>query len=334
MRGQRKQASARCAARWWLSDPAQARRDINHPKSGEVRRLANSERSELVGTQVDDRVQLVSTEWLDQHLLDENLMILDVQPDVHDYIQEHLPGAIYMSEGLLRAPLNGIPSFYIPEKAFEILVRRVGLAEEAHLAVYSGKGAFTGSGDGLGQTMMAYTLARFGYKSIYVLDGGIDKWKAENRPLSNLYPEVVSVHVSTRLQTDFFVSYEQFTSLKDKEGVLVLDARPAAQYEGHGPWRKPGHIPGAVNLPWKSLMHPENPARLRSLDEVRSLLDQVGASPEKIIICYCGTGREATNEFLLFKWYLGYPQVKLYEGSFTEWVAYPDNPTVTGSSPR
>jgi len=287
-----------------------------------------------VGAQVDDRVQLVSTEWLEQHLLDENLMILDVQPNVHDYIREHLPGAIYMNEGLLRVPLNGIPTFYIPEQVFEMLVERVGLSEKARIAVYTGKGGFTGWGDGLGQTMMAYTLARFGYQSIYVLDGGIDQWRAENRPLSNLYPEVVSVRVSVQMQSDLFVTYDQFIGLKDEEDVLVLDARPPAFYEGRGPWRKSGHIPGAVNLPWKSLMHPENPALMRPLDDVRAMLDQVGAVPDKTIICSCGTGREATNEFLLFKWYLGYPKVKLYEGSFTEWVAYPDNPSVTGSSPR
>jgi thiosulfate/3-mercaptopyruvate sulfurtransferase len=287
-----------------------------------------------VGAQADKRVQLVSTEWLEQHLLDENLMILDVQPNVHDYIQEHLPGAIYMNEGLLRVPLNGIPAFYIPEQAFELLVERVGLSEKAHVAVYTGKGAFSHAGDGLGQTMMAYALARFGYTSIYVLDGGIDKWKEESRPLSNLYPEVVSARVSVKLQPDLYVTYDQFIGIKDEDDVLVLDARPPAFYEGRGPWRKPGHIPGAVNLPWKSLMDPENTMLLRPLDDIRAMLDQVGATPEKTIICSCGTGREGSNEFLLLKWYLGYPKVKLYEGSFTEWVAYPDNPTVTGPSPR
>jgi thiosulfate/3-mercaptopyruvate sulfurtransferase len=63
-------------------------------------------------------------------------------------------------------------------------------------------------------------------------------------------------------------------------------------------------------------------------------LDKHDIVPEKTVICSCGTGREATNEFILFKWYLGFPKVKIYEGSFTEWSSYPQNPTVIGPNPR
>lgn len=94
------------------------------------------------------------------------------------------------------------------------------------------------------------------------------------------------------------------------------------------------HIPGAVNLPWASLMDEGNKRLLKPDDEIQAILESKGVRPDKTIICSCGTGREATNEFLLFKWYLGYPKVKIYEGSFTEWSLYPDNPTVTGKSPR
>ena len=74
--------------------------------------------------------------------------------------------------------------------------------------------------------------------------------------------------------------------------------------------------------------------QLRSIDEIRGVLDEKGISEDDSIICSCGTGREATNEFLLFKWYLGFPDVRIYEGSFTEWSSYPNNPTVTGPLPR
>ena len=69
-------------------------------------------------------------------------------------------------------------------------------------------------------------------------------------------------------------------------------------------------------------------------DQIRRILDERKVTPDKTVLVYCGTGREATNEFLLLKWYLGYPNVKIYEGSFTEWCAYPENPTVTGPNPR
>ncbi|MGC9308269.1 MAG: aldehyde dehydrogenase family protein [Thermoplasmatota archaeon] len=118
-----------------------------------------------------------------------------------------------------------------------------------------------------------------------------------------------------------------------RRGEMLLDARPPNMYEGQAPWRKPGHIPGAVNLPWKSLMQEGNPMLLKTDDDIATVLDEKGISKDMTIICSCGTGREATNEFLLFKWYLGYPNVHIYEGSFTEWTSHPENPTVTGPNP-
>jgi len=81
-------------------------------------------------------------------------------------------------------------------------------------------------------------------------------------------------------------------------------------------------------------MDPENPRLLKSDEEIHQIIGACGVHREKTVICSCVTGREATNEFLLFKFYLGHPKVRIYEGSFTEWVAYPDNPTVTGKDPR
>jgi thiosulfate/3-mercaptopyruvate sulfurtransferase len=136
------------------------------------------------------------------------------------------------------------------------------------------------------------------------------------------------------VRKDYFIEYEKFKEIKDRNDVIVLDARPADVYQGQGPWIKPGHIPGAVNLPWASLMDGKNKALLKPVEEIRSIVKGHGVSPEKTVICSCGTGREATNEFILFKWYLQYPKVLIYEGSFTEWSSYPENQTVTGKNPR
>jgi thiosulfate/3-mercaptopyruvate sulfurtransferase len=182
--------------------------------------------------------------------------------------------------------------------------------------------------------MVTYSLIRFGHKNVYVLDGGIDKWKAEKRPLSQEFPEIKESDFKVEVQRDFFVDMQVFKELREEEDVVVIDARPADVYEGQGPWCKPGHIPGAINLPWKSLMDPNNPTLLKPKEEVLDILEKKNVTPNKRIICSCGTGREATNQFLLLKEYLGYPNVKIYEGSFTEWSSYPDNPTVTGPYPK
>ncbi len=279
-------------------------------------------------------VRWVSTDWLQAHLEDAGLAILDCQPNIHDYIAEHIPGAVFLPEGLLRASRKGTPGAYVSPGSIQPVLRLLGLRASLPVVVCTGTGPVKGWGDGLEQTMVAYSLARFGHDEVYVLDGGIDKWKAERKPLTKVFPKVEESDFVVQVRQEYFVEYEEFKAIKDHEGVLLLDARPAAVYEGQGPWIKPGHIPGAVNLPWASLMDEENKRLLKPDEEIQPIIEARGATPDKTIVCSCGTGREATNEFLLFKWYLGYPKVKIYEGSFTEWTSYPENPTVTGRSPR
>lgn len=279
-------------------------------------------------------VKWVSTEWLQSHLKDPGLIIVDVQPDVHDYIVEHIPGAVYLSDQTLRASDKGVPARYLRPEAMEILLRQVGLDNDSPTVVYTGKGANSGQGSGLGQTMMAYTLARFGHNNVLVLDGGLDKWKAENRPLTQEFPRMQDGSFRARVHEEYFADMEQVKNLKDQDDVILLDARPITVYEGKGPWPKAGHIPGAVSLPWPTLMADDNTALLKGDQPIQRILDERHVTPDKTVVIYCGTGREATNEFLLFKWYLGYPNVRIYEGSFTEWCAYPENPTVTGPNPR
>lgn len=81
-------------------------------------------------------------------------------------------------------------------------------------------------------------------------------------------------------------------------------------------------------------MEDRNKKLMKPDDQIQALVRAAGATPDKTIICSCGTGREATNEFLLFRYYLGYENVVLYEGGFTERSSYPGNPTVTGKNPR
>ena len=138
------------------------------------------------------------------------------------------------------------------------------------------------------------------------------------------------------IQSDFFVDMQEFKkSSGNKRMCVVIDARPPAMStRGRDPGVSPATLLGAINLPWKSLMDPKNPALLKPKQEVLDILEHGKITPNKRIICSCGTGREATNQFLLLKEYLGYPKVKIYEGSFTEWSSHPENPTATGPEPK
>ena len=289
-----------------------------------------AERESPYGTGV---VKLVTTEWLQNHLKDPDLIIVDAQTDVYDYLGQHIPGAVHLSDQTLRAPDHGMPVRYLAPQAIELLFCRVGLRNGTPVVVYTGKGAITSTGDGLGQTMVAYTMARFGQDHIYVLDGGLDKWTAEKRPVTKEFPKVKEGSFQAA-ERDCHVTMDQLKELMKQDNVIIVDARGAKAYEGQAAWTKAGHIPGVISLPWRSLMADDNPALLKSDQEIAEILKKHNITPDKTIITYCGTGREATNPFLLFKCYLGYSNVKLYEGSFTEWSAYPDNPTVVGPNPK
>jgi thiosulfate/3-mercaptopyruvate sulfurtransferase len=276
----------------------------------------------------------VSSGWLEMHLGDD-FTILDVQPDCHDYFLAHIPGAVELEEKTLRAPLRGLPAQILRPSMVAALFGRVGISMEKPVVVYTAKGGWKGWGDGLEQCMMAYVLLRMGHSEVYLLNGGMDKWVAEGKRTSQVFPKVKPTNFRPELQEDFFIDMRQVKEMKEQNGVVLLDARPGNVYRGEaGPWIKSGHIPGAVNLPWASLMDDNNKTLLKPLEEIKKLVEVVGATNDKTIICSCGTGREATNEFTIFKHLLGYPKVKIYEGSFTEWSSRPRNPVVKGPDPR
>lgn len=283
-------------------------------------------------------VKWISTEWLADHIEDEDLKILDVQPNIHDYIMGHIPHAIYMNEGILRSARENLPAMYVPPESLKPLLDRAGVDPNMHTVIYSGAGRYSrctaGIGDGLEQPMMAYSLARFGHKRLYILDGGIEKWLADGHKLTKVYPECIKSDFTVTVQRDYFVTYDQFLALKEREDVMVFDARPADIYAHGGLWPKLGHIPGALSLPWRSLMTKDNSRLLKSKKELEEIVGVFNIPPEKTLLIYCGTGREATNEFIILKWYFGHDKVKIFEGSFTEWTAHPENPTVTGTEPR
>ncbi len=279
-------------------------------------------------------VKWISTQWLQDNLNDPNLNILDAQPDIDDYFAEHIPGAIYLNEATLRAPKYSLPAQYIPAEAAKLLFRRIGLDNDSPVVVYSGRGAYTGTEGALTQSMLAYALARFGHNRVYVLDGGLDKWRREGRRLSQEFPRVAEGRFRPVVRQEYTIEMEQVGKIKDRGNVILLDARSPKLYEGKGPWSRAGHIAGAVNLPWRTLMADDNPTLLRCDTEIRKILKDHGVTSDKTIIVSCGMGRESTSVFLLLKWYLGYPDVRLYEGSFAEWADYPQNPTVTGPDPH
>jgi thiosulfate/3-mercaptopyruvate sulfurtransferase len=283
-------------------------------------------------------VSWISSEWLSDHLRDPGLIILDVRSNSHAYFLGHIPGAVWLHEAHLRSHIGPDPVRWIAADAAELLFSTLGIEQDKPVVVYCSAGKagdpFAGGGDGLEQYLAAYTLARFGCRKVLLLDGGLDRWVREKCPLEREYGATRLSAFRAAVQTGFMVSTDECARMKEMPGVVLLDSRPPHWYEGQGPWMRPGHIPGAVNLPCQHLLTPDNPTEILPEEDLRKVLAFHDITPEKTVICSCGTGRTATVVFLILKWYLGYPDVVMYEDGFTRWSSLPDLPLVTGKNPR
>ena len=280
-----------------------------------------------------ERVSWVSPEWLEDHLFDPRLLVVDCRRDPYTYIRDHIPGSIHLHEGHLRMHIGRSPVQWISPEAAQAVLSMTGAEQDRPVVVYS-EGSSRAGSDGLEQPFVAYSLARFGCRNVMVLDGGLQLWRTENRPVENGHGIACPSAFTVDVQIGYLIGCDECNRMKRDPNVVVLDTRPSYLYEGGGPWARPGHIPGAVNLPAALMMDAGNPTRLKPEAELRRILLSCGVTPDKTVICSCGTGRSATAVFLILRYFLGYPDVLMYEAGFTEWSSYPDNPVVTGKNPE
>jgi thiosulfate/3-mercaptopyruvate sulfurtransferase len=200
----------------------------------------------------EGKVKWISAEWLGEHLEDEDLMILNVQPNIHDYIMGHIPGAVYMNEGLFRATWKDQPAIFVPPEAIQPVLRQTGLRSDVPVVVYTGAGPYSkctaGIGDGLEQTMAAYSLVRYGHDNVCILDGGIEGWREGGGKLTKVFPRVEESDFQVVVRKEYFLDYQEFKAAKDREDVILFDARPAPSYEGAAMWPKPGLVGEPMEL--------------------------------------------------------------------------------------
>ncbi len=277
-------------------------------------------------------VKYVSPRWLEERL-HSDLVILDAQPNVHDFIRGHVPGAVYLAEESLRLTRNGMPHQWLPNDLATAVLSQVGVATNEEVLVYTSTNASVPTGDGVPQGLVAYSLVRYGHSKVRILDGGLDDWRAAGMEISTSYVESPRTKFVATDDTGLHLGYDEFVKLVAAPGTLHIDSRPSEQYQGKSPWPSPGHIPGAVSLPWSECFSKDNLCRLRPRGEIESAIERAGATRGREIVLSCGSGRKSAAQLMVMRFLLGYERVRLFEGSLTEWLAHPDNKTVTGPSP-
>ena len=263
---------------------------------------------------------LVAPEWLEAHLDDLDLRIVDASwylpaeksDGRAEYLAGHIPGAIYLdlSTDLADAG-SGLRNTVAAPAALGERLGRAGIGSEHRVIVYDRRGGFSAG-------RVWWTLRYAGHSRNGLLDGGFTRWTAEGRPVTRRVPEFPRARFRVDPQPRWLATKQDVVSNLSDPVAVVVDARSRARFRGEGPEpaRRRGHIPGSVNVP-----HDDNldaSQRFRDLEALRRIYAEAGVRFDRPVITTCGSGvTAALDAFALTL--LGHPQVAVYDGSWDEW---------------
>ncbi len=263
---------------------------------------------------------LVDVEWLKNNLGKPNLAIIEVDYDPQlAYEQGHIPGALLIDwrKDMNKQRIRDI----IDAKEFEDLMSRLGVSNDTNVILY-------GDYNNWFATFAFWVFQMYNHERVQLLNGGRKKWIDSGGELTKEVPKprtatyrVEKVNLENRIFLDELLKEK----IGDPELVLV-DVRSPAEFTGEitAPPEYPqehaqrgGHIPGALNIPWGQAIREDG--TFKSFEELKQLYSSKGVTPDKNIITYCRIGERASVTWFVLKYLLGYPRVRVYDGSWTEW---------------
>ncbi len=267
---------------------------------------------------------LVSTDRLAAQLARPDLVILDTswylpvtgRSARDEFRAGHIPGAVYFDLDLASDPGSDLPHMLPSEVQFAGYAGGLGVGSGSDVVVYDA------SGTNLSAARAWWMFRVFGHDRVHLLDGGLEKWKAEGRPLDAGEPAPAPASFTARLDRSLVRSRAEVARALATGAAQVLDARSAGRFSGAEPEPRPGlpsgHMPGALGLPYTELVRSDGTA----LDPaaVRARLEVAGITFDRPVIAGCGSGVTACN-LLLALHRVGHQSAFLYDGSWTEWAS-------------
>ncbi len=281
---------------------------------------------------VDDPRTLVSTDWLEAHLGDPDLRILDGSwylPQMNrdpraEYAEGHIPGARFFDIDELSDHRSDLPHMAPPVEKFISRMRAMGVGDGHQVVIYDGMGIFSAA-------RVWWTFKLMGKTDVAVLDGGLPKWKAEGRPLEDLPPVVRDRHITVQRQAHLVRDVAQVAAASKLGDWQIVDARSAERFRGEGeeprPGLRAGHIPNSLNLPFGKLFNGDG--TMKDAAGLRAAFTEAGIDLDRPVITSCGSGVTAAILSLGLE-RLGHAKHSLYDGSWAEWGMYPDLPIGKG----
>jgi thiosulfate/3-mercaptopyruvate sulfurtransferase len=264
---------------------------------------------------------LLEPEQLLPHLGAKDLLILDVS-SAENYAKHHIPGAIHIAPSSLQCGEPPTPGKLPSAERLTQLFSRVGLSSDQHVIAYDDEG-----GGWAGR--LIWTLDVLGHRNYTYLNGGLPAWVNEGHPTETAAPTPLVSNFKASIDSDPIASLAQVLASLSDADTAIWDARSKQEYEGSKiVAKRGGHIPGAVNIDWLELMDRDRNLRLIDLEQLQSRLDQLGLSKDKCVITHCQTHHRSGLTYLAMK-ILGYPNIKGYDGSWSEWGNRDDTPIET-----
>jgi thiosulfate/3-mercaptopyruvate sulfurtransferase len=268
---------------------------------------------------------LVQTDWLAAHLNDTKVVVLYVARNRASYDAGHIPGAHFLPLSDVAVTRNGLPNQLPTVDAMKVAFARAGVGDKSRVVIY-------GDMSGLFAARAYFALDYLGHGNhAAVLDGGLEKWKAEHREVSTAAPAFKAVHLTVKVRPELVANLAAMKQIVADKKSTLIDARPPDEYSGAKAGDgvpQGGHILGAKNVFWMdNLASKDNPV-LKPTPEMLSKYEAAGVKRGKNVVVYCRTGVQASHDYFTLK-LLGFKPV-LYEGSFIEWSNAPETPVETG----
>lgn len=262
---------------------------------------------------------LVDTTWVADHLNDPSVRLVESNEDILLYETGHIPGAIKID---WIADLNDpITRDYLDRERFEQLLSAKGISNDTTVVFYGDKSNWWA-------TYAFWVFKLFGHKDARILNGGRAKWIAEGRELTKAVPNYpsTSYQAPERDDTQIRAFRGQVFEHITQRGKALVDVRSPQEYSGeklHMPeypqegTLRAGHIPTAANIPWGQAVNEDS--TFKSRPDLETLYGNQGLTADKDIIAYCRIGERSSHTWFVLTYLLGYPQVRNYDGSWTEW---------------